>query len=249
MTTLDVETYQDPGALSHSESGYPAMTGCYAETFKPLLQASPTTTEADSASGLNVNLHASQFEGFAVSPSNIKSAIVTLPQGLTINPDAADGQRACTDAEANFNSEGPANCPDNSKIGTLSVGSPTLDGRLTGSLYFGEPKPGDQYRLFMVFDGFGMHVKLVGSAKPDLQTGQVTVYFEDLPQVPFDDFDIHLFASDRGLMATPTACTIYLVSAHFFPWDDLLPDVDSVTGLQHQRRPTWRALPGSGPPV
>ena len=244
VTTLDVETYQDPGNLSHTESSYPEMTGCYKETFKPLLQASPTTTETDSASGLNVNLHAEQFEGFAVSPSNIKAAIVTLPPGLTINPDAADGQRACTDAEANFHTEGPANCPDNAKIGTLSVGSPTLDGRLTGSLYFGEPKPGDQYRLFMVFDGFGMHAKLVGSAKPDLQTGQVTVYFEDLPQVPFDDFDIHLFASDRGLMATPTVCTIYTVNAHFFPWDSLLPDVDSAQNFGLSQGPGGARCPG-----
>ena len=244
VTTLDVETYQDPGNLSRAESSYPAMTGCYAETFKPLLRASPTTNETDSPSGLNVNLHAQQFEGFAVSPSNIKSAIVTLPSGLTINPDAADGQSACTDAEANFGSEAPANCPDNAKIGTLSVGSPTLDGRLTGSLYFGEPKPGDQYRLLMVFDGFAMHAKLVGSAKPDLQTGQVTVYFEDLPQVPFDDFDIHLFASDRGLMATPTACTIYTVNAHFYPWDALLPDVDSAQSFGLSQGPHGAQCPG-----
>jgi hypothetical protein len=244
VTTLDVETYQDPGQLSHAESSYPAMTGCYQETFKPLLQASPTTTETDSPSGLNVNLHAELFEGFAVSPSNIKSAVVTLPEGLTINPDAADGQSACTDSQANFGSESPANCPDNAKIGTISVGSPTLDGRLTGSLYFGEPKPGDQYRLFMVFDGFGMHAKLVGSAKPDLQTGQVTVYFDDLPQVPFDDFDIHLFASDRGLMATPTVCTIYAVSAHFFPWDAELPDVDSAQSFGLSHGPNGAPCPG-----
>jgi hypothetical protein len=244
VTTLDVETYQDPGRLSHAESSYPSMTGCYAETFKPLLQASPTTTETDSPSGLNVNLHADQFEGFAVSPSNIKSAIVSLPPGLTINPDAADGQRACTDAEANFDSEGPADCPDNAKIGTLSVGSPTLDGRLTGSLYFGEPKPGDQYRIIMVFDGFAMHAKLVGSAKPDLATGQVTVYFENLPQVPFDDFDIHLFASDRGLMATPITCTIYTVNAHFFPWDEVLPDVDSAQNFGLNQGPHGARCPG-----
>ena len=243
-TTLDVETYQDPGVLSHAESSYPAMTGCYAETFKPLLHASPTTNETDSPTGLDVNLHAQQFEGFAVSPSNIKAAIVTLPQGLTINPDAADGQSACTDAEANFGSEGPAQCPDNAKIGTLSVGSPTLEGRLTGSLYFGEPKPGDQYRIFMIFDGFAMHAKLVGSVRPNLQTGQVTVYFEDLPQVPFDDFDIHLFASDRGLMATPNFCTIYTVNAHFFPWDDFLPDVDSTQNFGLSQGPHGAECPG-----
>jgi hypothetical protein len=244
VTTLDVETYQDPGNFSHAESSYPAMTGCYNLTFKPLLQASPTTNETDSASGLNINLHAAQFEGFAASPSEIKSAIVTLPPGLTINPDAADGQRACTDAEADFGSEDPANCPDNAKIGTISVGSPTLDGRMNGSLYFGEPKPGNQYRLFMIFDGFGMHAKLIGDAVPDPVTGQVTVHFEDLPQIPFDDFDVHLFASDRGLMATPTTCTIYTVNAHFFPWDDLLPDVDSAQNFGLNSGPNGTQCPG-----
>ena len=40
----------------------------------------------------NIELSAPQFLGFAASPSEIKSAIVTLPPGFTINPDAADGQ-------------------------------------------------------------------------------------------------------------------------------------------------------------
>ncbi len=244
VTTLDVETYQDPGTLTHAESSYPAIGGCEKETFKPLLQASPTTKETDSPSGLNVNLAAKQFEGFAFSPSQIKSAIVTLPPGLTINPDAADGQRSCSDAEAKFGSEEPAECPDNSKIGTLSVGSPTLDGRLTGSMYFGEPKPGDQYRLIMAFDGFAIHAKVVGSAIPDPRTGQIKVHFEDLPQVPFEDFDIHLFASDRGLMATPTRCGIYEVEGRFFPWNETLPDQNSVQIFSLNQGPHGAACPG-----
>ena len=44
-------------------------------------------------------------------------------------------------AEANFDSEGPAECPDNSKIGTFTIGSPSLSGPLEGSVYIGEPKP------------------------------------------------------------------------------------------------------------
>ena len=44
--------------------------------------------------------------------------------------------------------------------------------RCTGSLYFGEPKPGDQYRVFMIAAGFGIHAKLVASVHPDPQTGR-----------------------------------------------------------------------------
>ena len=40
-------------------------------------------------------------------------------------PTPPTGRATCTDAQANFGSEGPAECPDNSKIGTFSIGSPT----------------------------------------------------------------------------------------------------------------------------
>ena len=66
--------------------------------------------------------------------------IVTLPEGLTINPDAADGQTMCTDDQANFGSEAAGECPDQAKIGTIALGTPALDGPLIGSIYIGEPQ-------------------------------------------------------------------------------------------------------------
>ena len=118
-TSLTVQTYQDPSNPTTQQSSYPATTACDLEVFNPVLYASPTTNETDSPSGLNIELSAPQFLGRAASPSEIKSSVVTLPPGFTINPDAADGQSACTDAEANFGTEAPADCPDNSKIGTF----------------------------------------------------------------------------------------------------------------------------------
>jgi hypothetical protein len=232
-TKLIVQTYQDPDDPVTATSSYPETVECDLEVFNPVLYASPTTNEADSASGLNLDLSAPQFLGFANSPSEVKSVEVTLPPGLTINPDAADGQTACSDGLANFGTEGPAECPDTSKIGTFAIGTQALPSSLLGSVYIGEPKPGNQYRLVLVAAGFGINAKLVGTVRPDPATGQVTVYFEDLPQVPFDDFQLHLFSSDRGLMATPTHCTIYEVEAHFFPWNPVLADQTSsqVFGL------------------
>ncbi len=233
-TTLEVETYEDPEHRSLKEASYPATTGCEKEVFKPVLYASPTTTETDSPSGLNIDLSDPQFEGFAVSPSEIKSATVNLPPGLTINPDAADGQTKCTEVEARFNSEGPAQCPNNSKIGTFGLHTVALDGVLEGAVYIGEPLPNDQYRLFMVASGFGINAKFVGSVHPNPQTGQLSVSFEELPQVPFDEFAIHLFAGERSLMATPTVCTVFTVNADFFPWNEAIAEQQSnqVFGLE-----------------
>jgi hypothetical protein len=231
VTTLKVQSYRDLDTLSEAHGTYPATEGCENEVFKPVLFARTTTAETDSATGMDIVLKDPLFLGFAASPSQISAAAVQFPEGLTINPDAADGQSACTDAQANFDTEGPDECPDNAKIGTISIKSVALSAPLEGSIYFGEPKPGDQYRIFMMANGYGIHAKLVGSVKPDPVTGQVTVYFEDLPQVPFDEFSVHLFASDRGMMATPTACTFYEVAADFTPWNASLPVVHSIQGF------------------
>ena len=218
-STLEVQTYQDPENRSRAQASYPPVEGCQNEVFKPVLQASPTTTETDSASGLNIDLRSPQFLTYADSPSEIRAATLTLPPGFTVNPDAADGQTACTEAEAKFQSEAPGECPDSSKIGTFSIGTPALPERLEGSVYIGEPKPGDQYRLFLNASGFGINSKLVGSVRPNPLTGQLTAEFPNLPQAPFEDFELHLFSGERSLMATPDICTIYTVAATFYPWD------------------------------
>jgi hypothetical protein len=241
LTELRVTSYQDPSHTSNAFSSYPAVEGCEHETFNPVLSASLTSEATDSASGLNLSFSVPQTLGRTPSPSQLRSATVELPPELTINPDAADGQSACSDAQANFGSEGPAHCPDNSKIGTVSIGTPALDGPLIGSLFIGEPKPGDQYRIFLIVDGFGIHAKLVGSFLPDPTTGQVTAHFDELPQVPFEEFDIQLFASDRGLMATPIACRLYPISTTFVPWNEILSSQTS------EQLVSLRTGPGGGP--
>jgi hypothetical protein len=247
-TKLIVQTYQDPSAPVTATGSYPATTECDLEVFNPVLYASPTTTETDSASGLNLELSAPQFLGFANSPSELKSVEVELPQGFTINPDAADGQTSCSDQLANFGTEGPTECPDKSKIGTFAIGTQALPGSLLGSVYIGEPKPGDQYRLVLAASGFGINAKLIGSVRPDPVTGQVRIYFDGLPQVPFDNFQLHLFSSDRGLMATPTQCTVYKVGAHFFPWNGVLPDQESSQVFTIDSGPNGTLCPGEPRP-
>jgi hypothetical protein len=244
QVTLDVWTYQDLDHPSHAVSSYPATTGCYNETFNPVFNAALTTDRADSAAGLDLQLKAEQFLGFAHSPSSIKSASLTLPEGVSINPDAADGQRACTDAEVHFNSEGPADCPDDSKIGNFDVETPALDGPLTGSLYFGEPKPGNQYRVFMVASGFGINSKLIASAFPNPRTGQLTMSVGGLPQVPFEQFNLHLFASERGLVATPTHCGIVAAESFFEPWNSNLAPQHSTPNMNIQAGPSGGPCPG-----
>jgi hypothetical protein len=240
---LVVTTYQDEGHPSVADGSYPPTVGCENEVFNPVFNASLTSNRADSAAGLEMQLKAAQFLGVANSPSTLRSASLDLPVGISINPDAADGQRACTDAQANFDSTGPDNCPDNAKIGNFDVETPALDAPLTGSLFFGEPKPGNQYRVFMMADGFGIHAKLVASVNPDPLTGQLHMSVTELPQVPFEQFNLHLFASDRGLVATPTRCQVYVADSVFVPWNGSLAAQQSQPLLSVTSGPNGSACP------
>jgi hypothetical protein len=242
--SLDVQTYQDPANPTSKEAALPPTTECEKQKFEPFLDAGLTSEQTDSPSGLDLRFRAEQFLGFANSPSQLRSVTAILPEGLTINPDAADGQSACLDSQANFGNDLPGNCPDNSKIGTVEVLTPALKGPLVGSLYFGEPKPGDQYRVFMIFDGFGIHAKLFASVKPDPRTGQLTISVIDLPQVPFEEFNLHLFASDRGLVATPIHCSLYQVDSLFVPWNDQLAPQQSRPNLGLTSGPNGEHCPG-----
>jgi hypothetical protein len=243
--SVDAVSYQDPNQVTHLVDSYPETTGCENQRFDPVFNLGLTTTEADAPSGLDIQLRARQFlEGEAPTPSNLRSATLRLPPGLTVNPDAADGQTSCSEAQAGFGSDSAGNCPDNSKIGTVDVRTPALEAPLNGSLYIGEPQPGNQYRLFMIFDGFGIHAKLSADVHPDPDTGQLTVTMTDLPQVPFETFDLHLFASDRGLMATPTQCTLYNASSDLTPWNNTAATQHSSPFVTITNGPNGRSCPG-----
>ena len=244
LATLNVRTYQDPNASSTAQDEYGATTGCDKQRFDPVFNAALTTNEADAPSGLDISLAADQFLSTSPSPSQIQAASVTLPEGLSINPDAADGQTSCPDALAGFGTDGPSNCPDSSKVGTVDVHSPALEGPLTGSLYIGVPQPGNQYRVFMIFEGFGIFAKLGADFLPDPQTGQLTMRVDDLPQVPFEEFNLHLFASDRGLIATPTRCGIFIAEGRFVPWNDQLAPQVSRDQINVASGPAGSFCPG-----
>jgi hypothetical protein len=248
VVSLDVRTYQDPTQVSHAQDQYPPTTGCDQQTFKPSLNVGLTSSEADSPSGIDITLRAAQLLGKSPTPSTIRSADVLLPEGLSINPDAADGQTACSEAEANFGSEAPAACPDSSKIGRFDIETPALVGPLSGSIFIGEPTPGNQYRLFMVASGFGINAKIVASVHPDPATGMLTVSVRDLPQVPFEEFNLHVFASDRGLIATPTVCAIYSVDSNFIPWNASLAPQRSRPSVSISQGPGGRPCPGQKRP-
>ena len=119
-------------------------------------------------------------------PRRRSAATVTLPEGFTINPNAADGKTACTDAEAQLRHPGRGPVPGVRRRSARStIDSSALPGPIPGCIYLGEPQPGDRYRLFLTADGFATHVKLAGLGHTrSRRPGSSTVSFEDLPADP-----------------------------------------------------------------
>jgi hypothetical protein len=248
VSVLKVETYQDPGNFKEEDASYEPIEKCNRQNFKPVAQAKLTTEAADTPSGIDLIVQAPQPQGKAAAPSQIRAVTLRLPEGLTINPDAADGQSACSDAEAGLGTEQPEHCSDNSKIGTIKIHSVALRHDLEGSIYFGESKPGSKYRLLIIAEEQGIRAKLIGDLLPDPETGQITAVFENLPQLPFNEYSIHLFASDRGVLATPTRCGVHVTETDLFPWNNLLPDQKAQFGVSINSGPDGVLCPGEKRP-
>jgi hypothetical protein len=244
-SSLDVRYYDH--ATAHATDSWPATTGCDKLSFAPSLAAAPTTEEGDAPSGLAVDLKVPQFQDPETpSPSELRATTVQLPDGFSINPGAADGKTTCSDAEANFGSEEAAQCPEYSKIGTSELASSALPGPIFGYIYLGTPLPGERWRIIVTASGFGTNIKLAGSAALDSQTGQVVTKFMNLPQSPFQEFNLHFFGSERGLFATPTQCGTYAVKSTFTPWATEISDQTSTQFFTVDSGPEGKPCP-NGP--
>lgn len=128
-TRARVDSWQETGVFDSKEIESPAVGGCEELEFNPSLKARPTTNAADSPSGLDVDLKMPQNEApEGLATPDLRTAQVTLPEGLVVNPSSANGLGACSPAQvglttpvgnpdAHFNLA-PAACPDASRIGS-----------------------------------------------------------------------------------------------------------------------------------
>jgi hypothetical protein len=242
--TAAVDTVGYDLSTEHALAPFPTPTGCDQLSFNPSLSAKPTSPDADSPAGVDIELTVPQsLSPTTPSSSQIRTTRIRFPAGMSINPNAADGKLSCTADEARIGTREQARCPEFAKIGTLEIESAALPGVLPGAIYLGEPLPGDRYRIFLTADGFSLHVKLAGSARLDPLTGQLTTIFVDLPQTPFQRFAVHIFGAERGLLATPEQCGRYAVESEFVPWATGLPIQSSTQFFEIESGPGGSPCP------
>ena len=149
-TTTFTVTPQGGPPVKEGYDGPLGTEGCKGESpftsvpFAPAFSLTPETTQSDQPDGLTTELslpHDPSPTG--IDSSQLKTASITLPEGVTLNPAAAAGLEACTETQIGIGTKAPIACPNGSKIGTVALEVPTLPpGSLTGSIYLGSPKGG-----------------------------------------------------------------------------------------------------------
>jgi hypothetical protein len=196
----------------------------------------PQDQELSSRSPANLRDAAIRFPvGLAVNASQAA--------GLGVCTESQIGFNGEDDEGLHFSKE-PQSCPDAAKRGEVEVTSPVLVARnegheveedpeggnpvlepLHGSIYIAKPfaNPfGSLIAVYLVVEDpqTGIVAKLAGEGELDPQTGQLTTYFEENPELPLEDVKVHIFSGPRGAFVTPPTCGKYTTETDLTPWSE-----------------------------
>lgn len=232
-----------PAGSPFIESELPPNTNpkeCGTVPFKPSLGVAPGTAQTDSPTGPAVDVQV-PFE--VPSPteklqprtkqasSDVRTAKVTLPAGMGLNPSAANGLQTCSDPQFGLHTRNAVGCPPASRIGTVEIDTPPLpNGSLIGPVFVGQqlsrdPLSGNEYRIFVDAESprYGVSARLLGNVAADPQTGVLTTTFDDakfagLPQVPFSSFRLKFNGGPHAVLTSPPTCGPNSASSLMTPW-------------------------------
>jgi hypothetical protein len=240
ITYLHVDSYEEPGHWFAMANPTPVLaTGCNSLAFNPTLSLAPETGQSDQPDGVTTGLHVPQATDEPAKPNSpdVETAVVTLPEGMTLNPAAAHGLAGCSTAEY----EGGA-CPVASNVGTFLVNAPGIPpGALNGGVYVGSPESGPgrgpesggMYRIFLIGEtkqyGVGLHLE--GRVSANTSTGRLTATFTGAPQVPVEDLSLHFNPGPRAPLANPLSCGVITPSAAITPYGGEPAKSASATGF------------------
>ncbi|HEY5814996.1 MAG TPA: hypothetical protein VIS95_01490 [Solirubrobacterales bacterium] len=261
QTTFRTRSWQDPTTwLEYPIQSAFGMAGCSKLPFAPRIDATPTTTQAESPTGLKFDLQIDD-EGLTspdgIAGSDIKKAVVELPEGVTANPSLAEGLGACSEADLDRESllSAPGHgCPQSSKVGEVEVESPLLEGKITrGEVFIATPKANPFDTLIALYivlrePQAGIFVTLAGKVTPDPETGQLITTIEDAPQLPVSDFRFSFREGARAPLITPPRCGTYTTKATFTPWANQGSPFTTTSSFEVTSGPNGEPCPQGNPP-
>jgi hypothetical protein len=215
------------------------QTGCANVPFNPGLEVDAGTPAVDSPSQATINATLKYITGEnTIQESHLRKAVVSLPEGMGLNPSGSVGLGECTDAQFKKGTRTYANeCPANSRVGSVTIESPPLAKPLTGSIYVGHqnssnPESGEEFRILVEAKepAEGIDVRLVGKTAANKTTGQLTTTFDEqevgelagalpegLPQVPFTSVKLKFENGSKSVLTSPSTCSTE-ATGQMEPW-------------------------------
>jgi hypothetical protein len=241
-TRYEASPWFPPGPPVSESVPLEAFKGCEKLKFLPEIASRATAADAESASGLDFELDfedkVDHVEGLiepdGLAQSDLQKAVVTLPEGMTVDPSVAEGLGVCTPADLareTIAAEAGEGCPNASKLGAVSVRTPLLAEEMSGDVFLaqqddpatpaaGAENPFDSLIAFYIVlkdPELGVLVKVPAKVEPDPRTGQLVTTVEDVPEIPFADFRFHFREGQRAPLITPAACGTYATVAELTP--------------------------------
>jgi hypothetical protein len=228
-THLHVDSHQEPGRfLAYSATTPVGVEGCGGLPFSPTIGVASDTREAGAPAGVTIDVKVPQNPNGKDKPNTatLRDVSVAMPEGMSLNPSAANGLEGCTDAQLGIGTTRPVSCPAASAIGDLAIETPVLPaGALAGKVYLGQPRSGDplsgeEFRIFLDAESprYGVSVRLVGHVTADPVTGQLITTFRNNPQVPVSLVRVALRGGPRAPLVNPRTCGTHTARATFTSW-------------------------------
>jgi hypothetical protein len=213
-TTSHLELESWTGEKSQTETHTPAgVDGCDKVPFSPSVTVIPETSQSDAPDGASTVVQVPQkVKASETNSSDIRDAHVTLPEGLTLNPSAANGLAACTAAQIGIGTTSAVGCPPGSKVGTVTIETDLPPGSLTGNVYLGSPGGGPitdpPYTIYLDAESerYGVSVRRQGSVTPNPGTGRLEVTFASNPPLPFSELRLTSNGGEHAPLANPLTC-------------------------------------------
>jgi uncharacterized repeat protein (TIGR01451 family) len=279
---LEVDSWQRPGQYQAVETvAYTDMKGCAALQFQPMLSVTPETMRAGEPAGYDIEIRVPQHQNPAEPGTpGLKNATITLPAGVSLSSAAAEGLVGCpAEGPAGISIGGseagelgpdgllhtaPGHCPEASRVGTVEITTPLLSAPLSGHVFVGcggeeeascaEPDPlgGRQIGIYLEAEGSGVIVKLAGTVTVDEATDQLTLVFEELPQLPFSELALHLWGGPRAVLAIPRLCGTATTTSQLAAWSSPITPLATPTaafGVTECASPPPTTPPVAGPPA
>jgi len=204
--------------------------------FAATIEVQPETSATSTPTGLRLDLHIPQEEtGGSPDTANLKNAVLTLPEGMAVNPSFFTGTLASCSAtqiglEPVSGQGQEPSCPEASKIGEVEISTPSVAHPLSGVVYLAAQEENPFHSLLAVYVVIAdpassaiiklpVHIELGEEGVLNgLEPGQLRVTFANSSQFPFEEIKLNFFGGPTALLVTPASCGTGTTTTDLTSW-------------------------------